>query len=58
MPEYKPRGKKSKPGSSVESERYRELLRDIFDRKILADLARSMAEYPNIKPGQNFDGYQ
>jgi hypothetical protein len=25
---------------------------------ILADLAKSMAEYPNIKPGQSFDGYQ
>jgi len=25
--------------------------------KILADLARSMARYPNIKPGQEFGGY-
>lgn len=25
---------------------------------ILTDLTRSMAEYPNIKPGQDFAGYQ
>lgn len=26
--------------------------------RILADLARSMAKYPNIRPGQDFNGYE
>jgi len=26
--------------------------------KIQADLAKSMAEYPNVRPGQDFNGYQ
>jgi hypothetical protein len=26
--------------------------------KILTDLAISMEEYPNIRPGQDFDGYE
>ena len=26
--------------------------------KILADLQASMAKYPNIKPGEDFEGYE